>query len=88
LLGVTAMATRDEIEAAFRARVMTTHPDRGGRPEEFHSVVEARHALTRPPAHRRPPAVTVVADGRLVRQLLIAVLRRVLERTDSARRVI
>lgn len=88
MLGVSAVATGDEIEAAFRARAMTTHPDRGGRAEEFRSVVEAKRTLTRPPASRRPPAVTVVADSRLARQLLIAVLRRVLVRADSARRVI
>ena len=88
LLGVSASATRTEIEAAFRSRVMHTHPDRGGQAEEFRSVVEARRALLRPPAPRRPPAVTVVPDARLVRQLLIAVLRRVLDRQDPNRRVV
>ncbi|MDQ6840333.1 MAG: J domain-containing protein [Actinomycetota bacterium] len=88
LLGVSAGATRTDIEAAFRLRVMTTHPDRGGRAEEFRSVVEARRALLRPPATRRPAPVTVVADGGLVRQLLVAVLRRVLDRQDPNRRVI
>ena len=88
LLGVTASATRTEIEAAFRSRVMNTHPDRGGQAEEFRSVVEARRALLRPPAPRRPPAVTVVPDARLVRQLLIAVLRRMLDRQDPNRRVV
>lgn len=88
LLGVSAAATRTDIEAAFRSRVMVTHPDRGGQAEEFRSVVEARRALLRPPASRRPPAVTVVPDAKLVKQLLIAVLRRVLERQDPNRRVI
>ncbi len=88
LLGVSAAATRTEIEAAFRSRVMATHPDRGGQAEEFRSVIEARRALLRPPNPRRPPALIVVPDARLVKQLLIAVLRRVLERTDPNRRVI
>ncbi|MDQ6783066.1 MAG: J domain-containing protein [Actinomycetota bacterium] len=88
LLGVSAGATRTEIEAAFRARVLTTHPDRGGHAEDFRSVVEARRALLRSSGSRRPPAVTVVADVALVRQLLVAVLRRVLDRPDPKRRVV
>ncbi|MDQ2728007.1 MAG: J domain-containing protein [Actinomycetota bacterium] len=88
LLGVSAAATRTDIEAAFRSRVMATHPDRGGQADEFRSVVEARRALLHAAAPRRPPAVTVIPDGKLVRQLLIAVLRRVLDRQDPNRRVI
>ncbi len=87
-LGVTAVATRAEIEAAFRSRVMTTHPDRGGESGAFRSVVEARRALLSPPGPRRPPPVTVVPDANLLRQVVVALLRRVADRQGPRRRVL
>lgn len=89
LLGVSATATHQEIEAAFRNLVMTTHPDRGGRPEAFRAVVDARRSLLAT-APRRPPAVTVVPDGGLFRQVLVAIVRRILDRQTSppGRRVV
>jgi hypothetical protein len=80
LLGVSPLATPREIEAAFRARALATHPDRGGAPESFRLVVEARRTLLAPDPGRRPPPVTVVPDVTVLRQLLTAVLRRLLDR--------
>lgn len=45
LLGVTSEATRDEIRAAYRVKVRTAHPDRGGDPEVFAQVAEAWEVL-------------------------------------------
>jgi len=46
LLGVGPGATLAEVERAFRRRVRTTHPDRGGDPAQFRQLVAARAALT------------------------------------------
>lgn len=42
VLRVASSATRDEIQAAYKARAMETHPDAGGDVEEFQRVNEAR----------------------------------------------
>lgn len=45
VLGVSALASRDEIRAAYRALVRTAHPDAGGDPEEFSKIAEAWEVL-------------------------------------------
>lgn len=90
LLGLSVEATTADIEAAFRALVMATHPDRGGDAEAFRSVVEARRALLRPSPTRRPAPVTVIPDENPLHQLIVAVLRKLLDRRgpNRTRRVV
>ena len=49
-----------EVEAAYRRRVMETHPDQGGSPEEFQLVTEAYEAIT---ADGRPDDNRFASDG-------------------------
>jgi curved DNA-binding protein CbpA len=46
VLGVEPDADDDELEAAYRRRVMETHPDHGGSPREFQLVRAAYQTLT------------------------------------------
>ena len=47
VLGLTLPCTQDDIHRAFRTRVMSAHPDRGGSDEAFRQLYEAyREALT------------------------------------------
>lgn len=52
LLGVTRDATEEELKAAYRRRVLETHPDQGGDEERLRRVVsayaEAQRRLRRP----------------------------------------
>ena len=45
ILEVSKTAKRDKIKAAHRAKVKKTHPDKGGKPEEFHLVTTAYKVL-------------------------------------------
>jgi hypothetical protein len=54
LLGVGPAATAEDIERAFRARVRTAHPDRGGDAELFRRLVTARTTLARAAEGPRP----------------------------------
>jgi hypothetical protein len=45
LLGVPANFTKDDVLAAFRREVKKAHPDKGGTPEMFQKLVEARDRL-------------------------------------------
>lgn len=45
VLGLRAGATREQVTAAYRERVKTSPPDRGGSAEEFRRVREAYEAL-------------------------------------------
>lgn len=47
LLGVSASAAPDEVKAAYRAKVLDHHPDRGGDPEAFIALKRAYDALRR-----------------------------------------
>ena len=40
-LGVTPWASYEEVRAAFKRRVLETHPDKGGRTSEFREVMLA-----------------------------------------------
>jgi hypothetical protein len=46
-LGVTSDVTEDELKAAYRKRVLETHPDRGGDAASFRKVVAAYAAARR-----------------------------------------
>lgn len=52
LLGVTRSATGLAIKTAYRQRVQTAHPDRGGDPEVFIAVARAFSLLSDPEARR------------------------------------
>ena len=52
LLGVTRTATVTSIKAAYRQRVQTAHPDRGGDPAAFIALVKAFGLLSDPDARR------------------------------------
>ena len=69
ILGVSTTCTREEVKAAFRARVRQSHPDRGGKQEAFIQLCAAykqileeldrrpksgARARARTPRHGRP----------------------------------
>jgi hypothetical protein len=45
ILGLSGMPTIEEINAAFRRRALTRHPDHGGSDEAFRKLVAARDSL-------------------------------------------
>ena len=47
VLRVAPDTPMDQIESAFRKRVMACHPDRGGNEEELRQVLEAIHQIRR-----------------------------------------
>jgi curved DNA-binding protein CbpA len=51
-LGLTRAATAGAIKAAYRQRVQSAHPDRGGDPAEFIAIVKAFGLLSDPEARR------------------------------------
>lgn len=42
ILGIPKDSTREQIDTAYREKVRSAHPDRGGTPEEFNRVTKAR----------------------------------------------
>jgi hypothetical protein len=61
VLGVRPGASPDEVRAAWRRRVLATHPDRGGDEAAFAEALEAYRALGGGPADgRRGSEVPVV----------------------------
>jgi hypothetical protein len=50
VLGLPPLHTVDEVERAYRQRVWTAHPDRGGSPELFEVLTESRRILMATPA--------------------------------------
>jgi curved DNA-binding protein CbpA len=52
VLGVARVSTAGAIKAAYRRRVRHAHPDRGGDPEEFITVVRAFGLLSDPELRR------------------------------------
>ena len=69
VLGVRPGAPPDEVRAAWRRRVRTTHPDRGGDEAAFAEVLEAYRALTGEAARPRgaAPVVFVRRSGSAAR---------------------
>lgn len=51
-LGLGRAASADSIKSAYRQRVQTTHPDRGGDPAAFIAVVKAFGLLSDPEARK------------------------------------
>ena len=51
-LGVSAHASPEAIEAAFRARLRNAHPDAGGSSEQTRQLTEARALLLASAGHR------------------------------------
>jgi len=71
LLGVPNDASVDDIDLAFRRVSRLTHPDCGGSPAAFGSLVTARHVLTTTTATTtttRPAAVSFVPRSSLTRR--------------------
>jgi DnaJ domain len=63
VLGVAEHASSDDVRAAFRRQVAASHPDRGGAPEQFRTVVDAFSALrTGLPPRSAPAAPLALAD--------------------------
>ena len=64
VLGVPASATAEDIKRAYRARLLATHPHRGGKREEAEAVIAAFRQLQRkrpnPFAPRTTPAPSTV----------------------------
>lgn len=50
LLGVSATASDEQLRRAYRKRLRETHPDAGGRPDEFHAVQGAWELVGTPEA--------------------------------------
>lgn len=93
LLGVDATASRGQIEAAFRRRAWSLHPDRGGNATQFADVAAARTLLlghvsapASPAGARATSAVSVVSDAALLRQLVAGALGRWVGRYTASRR--
>jgi len=76
LLGVALDATADDVDRAFRRRVRTAHPDRGGDAATFRRLVEARTTLTTAPAASGRSTTRLVVRHALVRRLVRAVRAR------------
>ncbi|MDP1731364.1 MAG: DnaJ domain-containing protein [Devosia sp.] len=62
LLGLPRAATPGAIKAAYRQRVQTAHPDRGGNPREFIAIVKAFGLLSDPDARRLYDEAGIVDD--------------------------
>ena len=56
ILGIKNSAGQDAIKAAYRKRVLQTHPNKGGDAEEFRRVQEAYERLTNKNGGRRTRA--------------------------------
>lgn len=48
ILGITKKSTNDEIKAAYRKLIKTSHPDVGGDPNRFYSIQKAYETLIDP----------------------------------------
>lgn len=62
LLGLTRAATPAAIKAAYRQKVQSTHPDRGGAPGEFIAIVKAFGLLSDPEARRLYDEAGIIDD--------------------------
>ena len=58
VLGVAEGASDHDVRRAYRARVLQTHPDRGGDARRLDEVVRAYGTLRRPGASSAAPATT------------------------------
>lgn len=62
-LGVEKTATAQEIKSAYRKRVQQTHPDKGGKTEDFRKVQAAYDVLGDPERRRRYDATGDTGSG-------------------------
>lgn len=62
-LGLTRAATPGAIKAAYRQRVQTAHPDRGGDPAEFIAIVKAFGLLSDPEARKLYDEAGIIDDA-------------------------
>ena len=62
ILGVEAVATPDEIKAAFRKKVLECHPDVGGDGSSFAAVMDAYERLTSVPETREEMAARLLVS--------------------------
>jgi curved DNA-binding protein CbpA len=62
VLGLTRAATPGAIKAAYRQRVQTAHPDRGGDPAEFMAIVRAFGLLSDPEARKLYDEAGIIDD--------------------------
>ncbi|MGK2929602.1 MAG: hypothetical protein ACSLFO_08505 [Acidimicrobiales bacterium] len=78
VLAVTADASADEIEAAFRRAIRIAHPDQGGDPVRAQVLLDARRCLRHDVDHaaRDAPRVIVV-PAPTWRDLVAAILERI-----------
>ncbi len=70
LLGVDVAATPEQVARAYRRRAGEYHPDRGGDPDDFRRLREARDVLTARGAMRAPAAPVRVVRRSLLTRLL------------------
>lgn len=61
-LGLTRAATPSTIKAAYRQRVQSAHPDRGGDPDEFIAIVKAFGLLSDPEARKLYDEAGIIDD--------------------------
>ena len=65
LLGVSPAASAQAIKTAYRQRVQTAHPDRGGAPEVFIAVARAFSLLSDPEARKLYDETGIVDENAL-----------------------
>ena len=65
LLGIARGATAQAIKSAYRQRVQTVHPDRGGDPEMFIAVARAFSLLSDPEARKLYDETGIVDENAL-----------------------
>ncbi|KAH0488279.1 MAG: hypothetical protein KVP17_003598 [Porospora cf. gigantea B] len=74
VLGVTVGASEEDIRRSYRQLVLTHHPDKGGKQDDFSRVQAAWELLQDPQrrlrweSHTRSSAATVVPRARLQRE--------------------
>lgn len=61
-LGLTRAATPAAIKAAYRQKVQSAHPDRGGAPDEFIAIVKAFGLLSDPQARKLYDEAGIIDD--------------------------
>ncbi|RYE88475.1 MAG: hypothetical protein EOP19_01280, partial [Hyphomicrobiales bacterium] len=65
LLGIGRAASAQAIKTAYRQRVQTAHPDRGGDPEVFIAVARAFSLLSDPEARKLYDETGIVDENAL-----------------------
>ncbi len=89
VLGVRPGAGRDEVDRAFRRAARFHHPDHGGDPSRFRSVVLARQILMGPDARPQFGRVVIVPSRSVfgVLEDVVRLVRTLTRRTAPRPRV-